>query len=348
MKKAGSNKTKSNIANDNEFYDFYHKIFSNAFERLKNSHYCNINQKSTIKLGIHYLLDNPGKFHRPMLCLLSENMFNPKASHSLSAALALEMIHSYSLIHDDLPCMDNDEIRRNKKTLHKVYDEATALLCGDALLSDAFNVLLTYPDELNTKVKALLCCELSKACGSGGMVLGQMLDLNFEKTIIKSKDLNLSAINHYKKVASLKTGKLFASALIMGAICGLKDVIDIQNKSAWSDVGQIFQKIGTSLGICYQICDDLKDHHIKNSHDKKPKQQKSSVNNSDNNSLNIINLVTMDECKKIAGDQINIAFNLIEKINLPSTAYVTNKATSINPKNLLKSPLKTYIKKVFK
>src|SRR5438128_4346202 len=127
--------------------------------------------------AMRYAVLDGGKRLRPFLVCAGANLFNVPRARALRAAAALEMVHCYSLVHDDLPAMDDDDLRRGRPTVHKAFDEATAILAGDGLLTMAFEVLadpLTHPDGA---VRASLVTELAKAAGAAGMVGGQMIDL---------------------------------------------------------------------------------------------------------------------------------------------------------------------------
>jgi farnesyl diphosphate synthase len=159
--------------------------------------------------------------------------------NSLKAALALECLHTYSLIHDDLPSMDNSPLRRGQETLHITYDEVTAILAGDALNTYAFELLATCSLSDKTKVELILL--LAKNGGLGGMVLGQAIDCNFENQKISLEDLIILHQN--------KTGKLIASSLVMGAaICAL----DEDKKTKLYDFGM-------KIGLFFQVRDDILD-----------------------------------------------------------------------------------------
>ena len=173
-----------------------------------------------------------GKRLRPRLTLAVVETFGEPLENALHPACALEMVHTYSLIHDDLPCMDNDDIRRNKPTLHKAYPESHAVLTGDFLLTYAFEVLANAP-HLTCDVKNALIAILAKQSGSAGMIGGQILDMEGSDSLVEM---------HTKK-----TGALITAALEFGAvICGMHLTP--------------FQKIGEHLGLAFQVVDDLLDN----------------------------------------------------------------------------------------
>jgi len=196
-----------------------------------------------------YALSSGGKRIRPILCLQAAASAGVDPKLALSGAIAVEMIHTYSLIHDDLPCMDNDDLRRGKPTVHKVFGEDTALLAGDALLTDAFKVLtasqmfsekeIPFPSPAGQLLQVL---HLAQAAGGQGMVFGQALDLFWTaRSGAKKADLNAIHTN--------KTGKLLGSATAMGAAAaGLS-----------SELVEKFKEFGALTGLAFQIIDDLLD-----------------------------------------------------------------------------------------
>lgn len=188
---------------------------------------------------INYPLIAKSKRIRPVLILMSSELFGGKAENCMNAALAIELIHSYSLVHDDLPAMDNDDMRRGKPTVHVKFGEANAILVGDSLLTHAF----ALSSRVNTRAETALEVTkvLSNAAGYLGMVGGQYLDLRFE-----NKEINLSEL---KKIHALKTGALLKAAAKIGAICAEAQPQDIERMSKYGDM----------LGLAFQIKDDILD-----------------------------------------------------------------------------------------
>ena len=154
-----------------------------------------------------------GKCLRPFLVLQSAELFGVERAKALRVAVALEMVHCYSLIHDDLPAMDNDDMRRGQPTCHKKFDEATAILAGDGLLTRAFGVIAADECLFEPALRCQLIAELSKAAGMTGMIGGQMLDILAEGM----DDMDLPEII---RLQQMKTGRLFAFACEAGAIMG--------------------------------------------------------------------------------------------------------------------------------
>jgi farnesyl diphosphate synthase len=182
-----------------------------------------------------------GKRLRPFLVLNSAGLFGVNSDCALRTAAAVEFVHCYSLIHDDLPCMDDSELRRGRPTVHKQFDEATAVLAGDGLLTYAFEVLADPATHVDPNVRCQLVAALAKAAGLHGMVGGQMLDLIAETT-----ELDIGAITRLQR---LKTGEMIAFACEAGAILG----------KASSPQRHALHNYAHDLGLAFQIADDLLD-----------------------------------------------------------------------------------------
>jgi farnesyl diphosphate synthase len=184
----------------------------------------------------------PGKRLRPFLVLASAQLFSVSRRSALQAAAAIELVHSYSLVHDDLPAMDNSDLRRGRPTCHKEFDEATAILAGDALLTYAFEVLAQPDTHGDPAVRCELVAALAQAAGASGMVGGQMIDLLAEN----DSTLDIGAITRLQR---LKTGALIAFACEAGAILG----------KAASEARLALRGYAHDLGLAFQIADDLLD-----------------------------------------------------------------------------------------
>lgn len=198
-------------------------------------------QPGQLKESMVYSLNTGGKRIRPMLLLATLKALNADIETGLNTAIALEYIHTYSLIHDDLPAMDNDDYRRGKPTNHKAFDEATAILAGDSLLTDAF-ALIAYDSKIeNTETKLKLIAELSKAAGSTGMIAGQIMDVESE-----GKQINLHSLQNIHK---RKTGELIRYAIFAGG----------QIAEASSEVVALLDDFAWTYGIAYQIQNDLQE-----------------------------------------------------------------------------------------
>ena len=200
--------------------------------------YINSLPDSTTKSAMLYSLTAGGKRIRPHLLytVLKGYSVNPEIGNPF--ACALEMIHTYSLIHDDLPAMDNDDLRRGLPTCHKQFDEATAILAGDGLLTYAFEVAASSNEASDTVVKCISI--LSQMAGPSGMVYGQQLDLEAENKVIDWTML--------QRIHEHKTGCLLTAPLLMGCILAKHE----EDIPAW-------KKIGFSLGLAFQVQDDILD-----------------------------------------------------------------------------------------
>lgn len=193
---------------------------------------------SKVKEAMRYSLIAPGKRVRPNLLYEVVKGYGLLESVADEFACAIEMIHTYSLIHDDLPAMDNDDLRRGRLTCHKQFDEATAILAGDGLLTYAFDVASSSIADPSIVVKCIQV--LAQCAGSNGMVLGQDLDMN---------ESNTSDWDYVRKVHKYKTGCLLSAPLMMGALLAGKNDETVRQ----------WHEIGISLGLAFQIQDDILD-----------------------------------------------------------------------------------------
>lgn len=222
-----------------------------------------------------YSVNIGGKRIRPILMLLTYNIYKENYKDILPASIALEMIHTYSLIHDDLPCMDDDDLRRGMPTNHKVYGEAIAVLAGDALLNEAMNTLFDF--SLAKGENALKASKvISEAAGANGMIGGQIVDIiNEGKGNISLEELNYM---HTKK-----TGELIKAAVVAGAILA----------NASDEHVKVLEEYGYKLGLAFQIKDDILD--ITSTTETLGKDANSDV---ENNKTNYISLFGIDECER--------------------------------------------------
>jgi farnesyl diphosphate synthase len=187
-----------------------------------------------------------GKRLRPFLVVESAALFNVPRQNSLMAGAALECVHCYSLVHDDLPAMDNDDLRRGRPTAHKAFDEATAILAGDGLLTFAFDILARPETHPDAEVRLKLVLALARASGLGGMVGGQMLDLAAEGRFDAPSKPGEQEV---KTLQAMKTGALLRFGCLAGAILGKAD------HGRWTAL----DRYGSALGEAFQIADDLLD-----------------------------------------------------------------------------------------
>lgn len=194
-----------------------------------------------LKKSMLYSLEAGGKRIRPILALAACEAVGGRAERAMPAALALEMIHTFSLVHDDLPAMDNDTLRRGKPTNHKVFGEGVAILAGDGLLAEAFYLLVKEGLVLGLGAEMLLevVQDIAEATGPRGMVGGQILDLEGEEATLGEKDL--------EKIHRYKTGRLIAISVTSGAKLGGGS----EEEVAW------LQTYGEKIGLAFQIADDV-------------------------------------------------------------------------------------------
>ncbi len=197
--------------------------------------------ESRVVEAMRYTALSGGKRIRPFLVTASADLFNVNKTSALRVAAAVEMIHCYSLIHDDLPAMDNDDLRRGQPTCHIQFDEATAILAGDALLTKAFEVVAGEETHDSSTVRAELTLALAKASGEAGMVGGQMLDL-----VAEDHELNMPEVTRLQR---MKTGALIAVSCEAGAILG----------KASKNAHHVLHAYAHDIGLAFQIADDLLD-----------------------------------------------------------------------------------------
>lgn len=191
--------------------------------------------------GMRHAVMGGGKRMRPLLVVASCDLFHVDRERALRVALAIEAVHVYSLVHDDLPCMDDDDLRRGKPTVHRAFDEATAVLTGDSLFALAFELLADEATHADPFVRSELVLELARASGPAGMAGGQMMDL-----VAESERFDLATTT---RLQQLKTGALIGFAVEAGAIMGkVGDATRLRLKGYARD-----------LGLAFQIADDLLD-----------------------------------------------------------------------------------------
>ena len=199
--------------------------------------------------AMRYAVSGGGKRIRPLLVLAAHAAVAPQTAENagaldraaLRAACAVELIHAYSLVHDDMPCMDNDVLRRGKPTVHVQFGQAQALLAGDALQALAFELMTPLDDTIPAAVQARLCALLARAAGGAGMAGGQAIDLASVGTALTEEQL--------RHMHRLKTGALLQASVLMGAACGQADARAVAGLSAY----------GAALGLAFQVVDDILD-----------------------------------------------------------------------------------------
>jgi len=196
--------------------------------------------EDSLREAMSYTLEGGGKRIRSALVLWCCELFaDGFGANALTAAAAIEMVHTYSLVHDDLPAMDDDDLRRGRATCHKAFDEATAILAGDGLLTLAFEILASKVQPPQKAVE--LIRELAEAAGPAGMVGGQMADLRAENTPAERETLEYIHLN--------KTAKMFGCAAAMGGVCGDADREQID----------LLRRYGLKIGLGFQVADDILD-----------------------------------------------------------------------------------------
>jgi len=184
---------------------------------------------------------NGGKRLRPLLVRQAAGVFGMAPATTITAGLAVEMIHCYSLVHDDLPAMDDDDLRRGQPTVHKAYDDATAILAGDALLTHAFGLLAGEAAHLDPAIRVRLVAELAAGAGAGGMVGGQMRDIEGETSFLTERAID--------QMQAMKTGALIRSAVRIGAILGGASDADLAHLTTYAE----------AAGRAFQLADDILD-----------------------------------------------------------------------------------------
>lgn len=236
----------------------------------------------------------PGKRFRSFLLLEFGHSFKVPEKHLLSVATALEFVNAYSLVHDDLPCMDDASLRRGQPTTHLKFDEATALLAGNSLLTSAFQLLGQTDTHPDPTIRLRLIMALTKACGAQGMMGGQMLDLLGE-----IQDYNLQDIEHMQ---SLKTGALFIFS------CEAAAILSDQPLSISEEV----RRFGSHLGLAFQITDDLLDYKGSPEQSGKPTGIDQQVGKA-----TLVKLMGIEQAHIRAQEEVKKALSSLQKIGLP-------------------------------
>jgi len=191
--------------------------------------------------AMRYAVLDGGKRLRPLLVLAASEAVHGNEEAALRAACAVELIHAYSLVHDDMPCMDNDILRRGKPTVHVKFGQAQALLAGDALQALAFELLAPDGPVVPAHVQAALCRLLARAAGQAGMAGGQAIDLASMGRALSESEL--------REMHRLKTGALLQGSVMMGAACGVADATALA----------ALRRYGAAVGLAFQVVDDILD-----------------------------------------------------------------------------------------
>lgn len=263
--------------------------------------------------AMRYSLMNGGKRLRPFLLCQCAALFDIDYKTCLPAAVSLEMLHTYSLIHDDLPAMDNDDLRRGKPTCHKKFDEATAILAGDGLLTHAFRVL-SSAQEIRPEIRLTLTQLLSDAAGAfGGMVAGQTLDLYAESAGSDENDENIIA-----RLEEMKTGRLLRYACEAGAVLGQAPLELRQALICYS------RKIGQTFQISDDILDREGDQNLVGKTLHKDETQ---------NKFTLVSRFGIDQAKKLAEKLTDEAIDTIDIFGKKSTVLQELARFIINRSN---------------
>ncbi len=256
-------------------------------ERL--SHILDTYPDCQTKKAMYYSLNAGGKRIRPTLMLLALKSYDKNYHPYIDIACALEMIHTYSLIHDDLPGMDNDDLRRGKPTCHKQFDEATAILAGDALLNEAVNIIIDAHLDDNKTIKLIKC--LYQSSGLNGMIYGQQLDIENE-----NKEIDIDTL---RKIHHYKTGKLLSCPLKMAAI-----IANEKDQAVW-------EKIGFKIGLAFQIQDDVLDVIG----DEKIIGKKTG-SDLQNHKVTYVSLYGIEKCQELVDQLFNEAIQLLYSLRI--------------------------------
>ncbi|OED58950.1 polyprenyl synthetase family protein [Acholeplasma laidlawii] len=270
-------------------------------ERLKS--YIDTLPKSKLKDAIAYVLLGGGKRIRPILgmTLLESKGVDP--TPYIDAFLVVEMIHTYSLIHDDLPAMDDDSLRRGKPTVHIAFDEATAILAGDALLTDSFKMVVNN-NHLSALQKVQIIDIIASKAGSMGMVFGQIKDIESENKKITIEDLNL--------MYELKTANLIqASLMIAGVILSEQEI-------------KSYEELGYYIGLIFQIQDDILEYTLS------PEEFGKSKSDDIRNKPTYVSLLGLDEANEVLTKYVATLNRLIDLLNIKDTAMHTQIKLLLN------------------
>lgn len=278
-------------------YTTLSKEYKLVLEKQMVNYVKNLQAPSVVKEAMIYSLEAGGKRIRPMLVLAVLSSFGKDVERGIPVAAAIEMIHTYSLIHDDLPCMDDDDLRRGKPTNHKVFGEAVAVLAGDALLTYSFQLIagINHPDVTPEMTLALIA-EISKSAGAEGMVGGQIADMEGE-----NKQLTIEELEHMHEH---KTGKLLQASILSGAILA----------EANAEQREHLRQFAFHLGLAFQIRDDILD--IEGSEEVIGKPVGSDMTN---HKSTYPALLTLEGAKDKLREQIQFAHAALAATNLPTT-----------------------------
>ncbi len=301
-----------------QFHQIAEKYFPLFESTLENAITFNFtDERKQLENAIHYSVKSSGKRIRPLITMATENAISGQISTSSIIAVAIELIHCYSLIHDDLPAMDNDDFRRGKPTCHKAFGDDIAILTGDVLNTYVFEYLSTQLPNVTSTENTLMTIQiLAKACGANGMAGGQVLDL-------KSNLSNLSTLKQLQTIHELKTGKLLNICFELPALLSNDQTIT-----------NTIKKVGANFGLLFQIIDDILDDKASfNEIGKSPGKDKQQ------NKLTYPALLGHKEALNQANQLKTESFKLLDSININSEeikeifSYIFNKGAKYDVNN---------------
>ena len=250
--------------------------------------------------AMRYAVLDGGKRLRPLLVLAAHEAVaadsTQGAEAALRAACAVELIHAYSLVHDDMPCMDNDVLRRGKPTVHVQFGEASALLAGDALQALAFELLTPSEGGVDCVTQARLCSLLARAAGSGGMAGGQAIDLASVGHRLTEAEL--------REMHQLKTGALLQGSVVMGAHCGAPSQVALAELQAY----------GAAVGLAFQVVDDILDVTADSA-----TLGKTAGKDADNDKPTYVSLMGLERSKAYAQELLAQALHALQRSGLANT-----------------------------
>lgn len=287
-----------------KFEDQY-KTYQTIVEKKLPEYIRTSASSGTLAKSMEYSLMLGGKRIRPVLAMATCELLHKPTDLVLPAACALEMIHTYSLIHDDLPSMDDDDLRRGKPTNHKIYGEAVAILAGDGLLTESFTCLSDPKWTLSDHQKIRIIHCVAQAAGASGMVAGQVLDLEHEGKECNEKEL--------ENIHLHKTGKLILASILVGGYAASANPTQLAT----------LETFGKKIGLAFQIADDILD--ITATTEQLGKNAKSDLKK---NKSTYPSLIGLDGSKQKAQDLLNESLELLSTFG-PGSAFLKELATLI-------------------
>ena len=284
-------------ANTSEALDMFIKLTNKRVNSSLDSVLSLSSPEKRLVEAMRYATIDGGKRIRPLLVYASAKAVGAKIEDADAAACAVELIHSFSLVHDDLPVMDDDDLRRGKPSVHKAYGEATAVLVGDALQSLAFQCLSTQKSNLSESIKLTMVEILSGATGADGMTGGQVMDLEAERIAID--------ISVLEKIHQRKTGALIKASVKLGAIC---------NPQVQKEHLEILENFADIIGLAFQVQDDILDEISETSILGKPQGSDRAKNKT-----TYVSLLGLEEAREKTIELSKQALLLIQDLPTPAT-----------------------------